>query len=57
MADFNMDRLSETATSEEIIQCINRMIDELNYVLENIDEENITDNMKNKLNGGINNGR
>ena len=52
MADFNFERLSESASTEEVISYINRLTEELDYILRNIDDENLTDNARHKLYGG-----
>ena len=52
MADVHFETLPETANNKEIIEYINKMSSDLNYILENIDEENLTDSARNKLNGG-----
>lgn len=48
MADSNIKRIKNTATNAEICEYLNYLADRLNYILENLDEENMTDHYNEK---------
>ena len=51
MADSYIRHLRSGATNAEITEYLNYLADRLTYILENIDEENLTDELKNKIGG------
>ncbi len=51
MADSNIRHIKRNATNAEICDYLNYLADRLNYILENLDEENMTDSYNRK--GGI----
>ena len=48
MADSNIKRIRQNATSSEICEYLQYLADRLNYILENLDEENMTDSYNNR---------
>ncbi|MBQ4561432.1 MAG: hypothetical protein IJA55_03755 [Clostridia bacterium] len=52
MADSNIKRIKKDASGAEICEYLNYLTDRLNYILENLDEENMTDSYNRK--GGKN---
>lgn len=48
MADSNIKRISNGATNSEICEYLNYLADRLNYIFENLDEENMTDSYNNR---------
>lgn len=53
MADVSFKHIKQNASREEISEYLGYLVDRLEYILENIDEENLTEELKNKI-GGIN---
>lgn len=51
MADSYIKRISTTADHKEIIEYLDYLADRLNYILENIDTENLTDQLNSKIGG------
>ena len=51
MADSYIRHIKKGATNAEINEYLDYLADRLSYVLENIDEENLTDKLKNKIGG------
>ncbi len=51
MADTYIRRIDPNAKGKEINEYLNYLTDRLEYILENIDEENLTDKLKNKIGG------
>ena len=51
MADTYIKRISSDAKGKEINEYLNYLAQRLEYILENIDEENLTDKLKNKIGG------
>lgn len=49
MANIKLERPTENDTSVGLINYMNRLLDQLEYVLQNIDDENITDSYKKKI--------
>lgn len=49
MANIKLDRPGDSDLSSGLKNYLNKLIDQLEYVLENIDEENITDSYKKKI--------
>ncbi|MBR6513327.1 MAG: hypothetical protein IKT46_00695 [Clostridia bacterium] len=48
MADSYIKRISPNATNTEICEYLNYLADRLGYILENLDEENMTDSYNRK---------
>ncbi|MBR4882177.1 MAG: hypothetical protein IKU19_09590 [Clostridia bacterium] len=48
MADSNIKHIKQGATTPEICDYLNYLADRLNYILENLDEENMTDSYNNR---------
>ena len=48
MADSYIKRIKDNATNAEICQHLNYLSDRLGYILENLDEENMTDSYNRK---------
>ena len=48
MADSNIKHIKKDASSAEICSYLNYLADRLNYILENLDEENMTDSFNKK---------
>lgn len=44
-----LDKLPHSATLQDVIHAFNKMADKLNEGLENIDEENISESVMNKI--------
>ena len=51
MADVGFRRIKRRPTNEDIVEYLDYLCDRLGIILENIDEENLTDKMKNKIGG------
>lgn len=49
MAEVNLKKMPVAATREQEIAAINELIDELEYILGNIDEKNMTPRLRKKL--------
>ncbi len=48
MADSNIKHIRQGATNAEICDYLNYLADRLAYILENLDEENMTDSYNNR---------
>ncbi len=48
MADSNIKHIRQEATNTEICDYLNYLADRLTYILENLDEENMTDSYNRK---------
>ena len=51
MADSHIRRIKPGASNIEITEYLDYLADRLNYILENIDEENLSEELKNKIGG------
>lgn len=49
MADSYIKHIKQDATNAEIVEYLNYLANRLSYILENIDEENLTENLKKKI--------
>ena len=48
MADSNIKRIKQNSSNAEICEYLNYLADRLTYILENLDEENMTDSYNRK---------
>lgn len=51
MAENSFKRINKNASREEIIEYLNYLTLRLEHILENIDEDNLTDEIKKKIGG------
>lgn len=51
MADISFKLIKRNATNEDIVEYLDYMARRLEYAFENLDEENLTENLKKKIGG------
>lgn len=51
MADSFIRRIDKNADTREIVEYLDYLCGRISYILKNIDEENLTDDMKKRIGG------
>ena len=51
MADSFIRKINKKADHKEVVEYLEYLSDRLSYILENIDEENLSDKLQNKIGG------